>query len=424
MSLRQQFALLITGILLVPFLTLVVAVGIFQLSSTAEQMVFGLRKDSALIADWLATDRSKPLTGLVNDNIAIFDEQNNVIFGNEQNLSIQQLTTEFDAVSVWLGPEDNSAQTVHLFTRNNLEGLDGPPLTIILIPAVLLVFVASMSIWIIRTIQRRLKNLVSSTERIGNGDLNTAVFIQGHDELARFSQSLDTMRVQLKQAGEDRKRLLMGVSHDLKTPLAGIKGYVQAMLDGLATDKDKQTEYLNIVSNKSDLLERRVSSLIEYVKLETSDWLLEATENNVHALTEQWFQEFKNDLVVSGFNCTIQNQLPLGDSCQFDPTLVRRALDNLISNAMKHASQGSQIILTASVDQTHYHYTVENEGESFTKSEQQSLFKPFFRVDKGRNTEGLGLGLTVVEKVAQLHGGEVSYQFDSGKHLFSILVPK
>ena len=423
MSLRRQFALLITGILLIPFLTLVVAVGVFQLSSKAEQMVFGLRKDSASIAEWLATDRSIPLTGLVNSDIAIFDAEGNVIFGNEQNLSIKQLTSEYDAVSVWLGPESNPAQTVHLFVKNNLEGLDGPPLTIILIPAVLLIFVASMSIWIIRTIQGKLKNLVSSTERIGMGDLNTAVSVQGHDELARFSKSLDTMRLQLKQAGEDRKRLLMGISHDLKTPLAGIKGYVQAILDGLATDEAKRTEYLTIVSNKSDLLERRISSLIEYVKLETSDWVLESSEVNVQSLADQWFQEFKNDLDVSGFNCTIQNNMPKSTFCQFDLALVRRALDNLISNTMKYSNRGAAIILTATTEHSNSCFIVENEGDSLSKSEQKNLFKPFFRGDAGRNAEGLGLGLTVVEKVAQLHGGSATYEYHLGKHRFVFTIP-
>lgn len=423
MSLRRQFALLITGILLVPFLTLVVAVGIFQLNSTAEQMVFNLRKDSAAISKWLTTDRNTPLTGLHNSDIAIFDTQGKVIFGNEQNLTIEQLTARYDTVSVWLGPESNPAQTVHLFDRNNLEGLDGPPIMIILLPAMLLAFVASMSIWIIRTIQGQLKNLVSSTERIGNGDLNTQISVQGHDELARFAQSLDAMRRQLKRAGEDRKRLLMGISHDLKTPLAGIKGYVQAIRDGLAPDEAKRTEYLAIVTKKSDLLERRISSLIEYVKLETSDWMLESSEVNVQALTEQWFQEFKNDLDVSGFSCTILNHMPKAMACQFDLTLVRRALDNLISNAMNYSDRGAEITLTATLEQSNYCFTVVNEGESLSLTEQSNLFKPFFRGDSGRNEEGLGLGLTVVEKVAQLHGGNVTYHYQSGKHRFSILIP-
>lgn len=423
MNLKRQFALLFTGILFIPFLTIAITVGIFQLGDIAEQMVFDLRKDSVVIDQWLLTERSQPLENLSNPNVVIFDDTGALLNDPPQKLSAEQYMAQYDTVSVWLGPEDRKAQVLHLFEKNSLDALSTPPLTMLLVPSMLLLFVAAMSIWILSTLQRKLKSLVSSTQRIGQGDLNTEVTVPGNDELARFAQSLDVMRLQLKQSGEDRKRLLMGISHDLKTPLSGIKGYVQALLDGLAPDEDKRDQYLNIIADKSNLLEQRIASLIEYVKLESADWSLKTSEVKVQAITEQWFAEFENDLSVSGFHCSVFNNMPHGTSCQFDTALVRRALDNLIGNAMKYSPSDSSIALRADLKKAHYCFEIENEGEAFSETEREKLFSPFFRGDKGRNTEGLGLGLTVVEKVAQLHGGEIQYDYSNGKHHFLLMIP-
>jgi signal transduction histidine kinase len=102
---------------------------------------------------------------------------------------------------------------------------------------------------------------------------------------------------------------------------------------------------------------------------------------------------------------------------------VRRALDNLVSNAMKYSEKETAISLSAHLKQAHYCYVVENEGTEFSEQERSKLFSPFFRGDKGRNTEGLGLGLTVVEKVAQLHGGKIVYAYQQGRHCFTLMLP-
>lgn len=422
MSLKKQFIMLIIGILIIPSLTVTLAVNIFQATNNSAARVFGLRNDSRLIEAWLATDQSQPLTGLENDNIFILKGQE-VIFGDPSySIDAEQLIQQNDFLSLGFEANQQPYTVLFLFDKRSWNLNDGIPWVGIMVPLILLTFLSLMVVWILRTLQLKLQKLNKIIGGIGDGDLTTPIPISDNGELAPVERSLESMRVQLLQAGESRKRLLMGISHDLKTPLTGIKGYVQAIRDGLAESPEQQQHYLAIIDDKTRLLERRIASLIEFVKLETSDWKVRALSNDIQPLAAQWFDEFTNDLSVAGRVCYIENRLTHPTFATVDAELVRRALDNLVSNAMKYSPAGTAITITSQTDQQHLTFNVISDGEPFATADLDKLFTPFYRGDAGRNTEGMGLGLALVEKIATLHGGHASYERCNNQHCFRFTV--
>lgn len=421
MSLKNQFILLIIGILVIPSLTVALAVNIFQATNNSAARVFGLRNDSRVIEAWLATDRSQPIAGLENTDIRILSGDD-VIYGSNNRVDVEQLIKQNDFLSLGYEVNQQPYTVLFLFDKNSWNLKDGIPLVGVMVPLILLTFLSLMAVWILRTFQLKLQQLSAVIARIGDGDLSTSIELSHNGELVQVERSLESMRVQLLQAGESRKRLLMGISHDLKTPLTGIKGYVQALRDGLAESPEQQQHYLAIIDDKTRLLERRIASLIEFVKLETSDWKMRALRNDIQLLAAQWFDEFANDLSVAGRVCYIENRLTHPTYAAVDAELVRRALDNLVSNAMKYSPVGSAITITSQTDQQHLIFSVISDGEPFATADLEKLFTPFYRGDAGRNTEGMGLGLALVEKIATLHGGHASYERSNNQHCFRFTV--
>ena len=136
----------------------------------------------------------------------------------------------------------------------------------------LLVFSSLMSLLILRSLNGSILKLEGATRRIAEGDLDFELPARGNDQIASLTRSFDSMRRALKEEYARRSRFIMGVSHDLRTPLTLIQGYVEAISDGFAAEPDAQKKYLSIILDKTHALEAMIGELIEFVKMETGEW--------------------------------------------------------------------------------------------------------------------------------------------------------
>ncbi len=162
----------------------------------------------------------------------------------------------------------------------------------------LLVFSSLMSFFILRSLNGSIQGLVGATRRIAAGDLDFELPARGNDQISSLTRSFDSMRRALKEEYARRARFIMGVSHDLRTPLTLIQGYVEAIADGYAADPEAQKKYLSIILDKTRGLEGMVGDLIEFVRMETGQWRMTHRDVPIRQFLMDIARRFAEDALI------------------------------------------------------------------------------------------------------------------------------
>jgi signal transduction histidine kinase len=267
--------------------------------------------------------------------------------------------------------------------------------------------------------------LGEAARRIAGGDLAFSLEGRGNDEVTMLYRAFDDMRRELAEAQDSRSRFLMGVSHDLRTPLTSIKGYLQALEEGMAKDPATHEKFVGILRAKAELLGSRIQELIEFATLETAvgkanlvdlrlqDFLLEIASA---AASDAEARERK-------FNSRIR--IDSRTVIKADPRLFLRVLENLLSNAIRYTRSGDEVALEADEDGECICIVVRDNGPGIPTEEKKRVFDEFYRGSRARNEEGLGLGLSIVKSVVSAHGWKVRLEEEYGAGAsFLISIPK
>jgi signal transduction histidine kinase len=234
--------------------------------------------------------------------------------------------------------------------------------------------------------------------------------VREKDELKEVARALEETRVQLKEARDRKARILMAISHDLRTPLTSITGYLEAIDDGLAPKKADRDAYLRIIREKSGLLETRIEELIDFARYDTGGWRRHSRPIDVMSLLGRLDAAFRQDAGFAGRTYASQMTLGGGETVVGDDDSLYRAFENLFENALRYTGDGDAIRFTAVSAPPVLTVTMEDNGPGVPESFVPSLFEPFSRADKSRNLPGMGLGLASVRAVVAAHGGTVSYE--------------
>jgi len=232
---------------------------------------------------------------------------------------------------------------------------------------------------------------------------------------------------QLRRLENMRKDFVANVSHEIKTPLTAIKGFVETLYQG-NVDKPEETErFLGIIQKHVDRLSSIIDDLLSLSRIEQ--------ENEGQVI------QFEKKTIVDVFRSAVQICRPKAEeknidinitcdehleSC-FDPTLFEQAVVNLLDNAIKYSEPNSAIHLSANLDDSELTIIVADQGIGIAKKHLPRLFERFYRVDKARSRKlgGTGLGLAIVKHIAQAHGGQVTVKSTPGKgSTFTIHLPK
>ena len=222
-----------------------------------------------------------------------------------------------------------------------------------------------------------------------------------------------------------RRDFVANVSHELKTPITAIKGFIETLMEGAMNDPVEANHFLKIVAKHADRLNAIIDDLLALSRLEQGD------------KTEMDLQEvFLADLIHSAIEVcvhraekkriTIESNCPEGLSAHVNPPLIEQALVNLIWNAVKYSADGKTVSVAAKAGQGEVILSVNDEGYGIEAEHLERLFERFYRVDKGRSRQegGTGLGLAIVKHIAQAHRGSVSVKSTFGKgSSFSMILP-
>lgn len=297
---------------------------------------------------------------------------------------------------------------------------------LIVLPVLLMSIIA-------RPMLRSFLALETAAVEIGRGNLDTPIQMipgrlgrnkHGLNELQSLVKAFEQMRVELKENHENQGRIMMAISHDLKTPLTLIKGYVEALKDGMANNPQEVAEYAEIIHDRSMLLEERINDLIYFAKLRTSDWQARFNEFSLTEMIDEAAEIFRNDSLIRKrefiFNSTLNADLMI----RGDRKLLFQVFENLFDNACRYTTRNDKIVITAGLSDSTAKVTFEDSGKGIGKEHQAQIFDSFYRADSGRNTRGIGIGLTSAKTIIENHGGSIYYaDSDLGGAGFVIELP-
>jgi signal transduction histidine kinase len=292
--------------------------------------------------------------------------------------------------------------------------------------AAILAFAAVMSILIVRSITRSVLSLEAATKKVAEGELDAPISVEGSNEIASLSRSLNSLRERIKEDQARQSRFIMGISHDLKTPLALVKGYTEAIegeLEGIA-ESGKAQSYLGIIEAKADQLEGMIDDLIDFMRVDTGEWSAGLKETAIGPFLTAFVKRVEADANLLGREARGKIEIPEGLLVKMDERLVTRALENLVFNGLRYTPAGGRVSIEAREAVGLVQIVVSDDGPGVSQDDLPHIFEPFYRGTASRREQGMGLGLSIVKTVVESHGWTIGVASEAdGGVAFTIGIP-
>lgn len=288
----------------------------------------------------------------------------------------------------------------------------------ILTATIILVFTAlSVGLWIYRSIAVPLVKLRKATRNIKEGNLDFVLEVEGNDEFSQLCQDFEEMRKRLKESTEEKilmdkenKELISNISHDLKTPITAIKGYVEGIQDGVASSPEKLNKYIRTIYNKANDMDRLIDELTFYSKIDTNKIPYNFSKINVAEYFGDCVEEVGLDMETRGielgyFNYVDEDVIVIADAEQ-----MKRVINNIIGNSLKYLDKKKGILnIRIKDDGDFIQVIIEDNGKGIAAKDLPYIFDRFYRTDSSRNSSkgGSGIGLSIVKKIIEDHGGRI-----------------
>lgn len=286
---------------------------------------------------------------------------------------------------------------------------------------VILIFTSvSVGLWIYRSVATPLVKLRKATQNIKDGNLDFVLDVEGTDEFAELCRDFEEMRRRLKESAEEKlvldkenKELISNISHDLKTPITAVKGYVEGIMDGVADTPEKMDRYVRTIYNKTVEMDHLINELTFYSKIDTNRIPYTFSKLNVEDYFSDCAEEVGLELETRGIQLCYANYVDSDVQVIADGEQIRRVIHNIISNAIKYMDRGKGMkgIIQIRVKDVgdFVQVEIEDNGKGIAAKDLPYIFDRFYRTDVSRNSAkgGSGIGLSIVRKILEDHGGKV-----------------
>ena len=279
-----------------------------------------------------------------------------------------------------------------------------------------------------RFITKPLRGFVDGIKKMKELDYDTRVNIgeikelkEVENEFNKMAKRLQEVEEEKKKTDESKKRLLVDISHDLKTPITSIQGFSKLVLEENIT-LEKQERYLNIIHDKAVYSALLIEDLFQLSKLEDSGYYLDLKENNfsewLRCVIGEYYEEFRN----KGFKLEINiSEQPI--LFKFDAKLMKRAISNILSNSLKYNEAGTTVGISCCLENRVVRLKLSDDGKGIEEDIKKEIFEPFVK-SKEKKSEGSGLGLAITQKIIDRHDGTIILSSNSKeKTLFDIYLP-
>ncbi len=264
-------------------------------------------------------------------------------------------------------------------------------------------------------IARPLKQMETATKELGQGHYETRISVVGEDEVARLGTAINDLAKDLNRLQTTRNEFLADVSHELRTPLSYIRGYSQVLIDGLEKSPEEQHQYLNIIHDESERIERLVSDL--FALAQADEGVLSVVKEPVHL--EEVVRDVTERIQHKASDKGISLHLSAGSfpKVMIDPRRMEQLMFNLLDNAIRYTEPGGDVSVRIDQIQDSLRVSVEDTGIGIPQEELPYIWNRLYRVEKSRSRDwgGTGLGLAIVKQIVELHGGTVNAESIEGK---------
>lgn len=274
-----------------------------------------------------------------------------------------------------------------------------------------------MMVWIYGSIISPIHKLQEAAQNVEEGNLNFEIKPEKDDEMGRLMQAFEKMRIRLRDNAEEKlksdresKELISNISHDLKTPITAIKGYVEGIMDGVADTPEKMEKYVRTIYNKTNEMDLLINELTIYSKIDTNRIPYNFSKINVAEYFEDCVEEIGMDLDSKGIGLSYINYAEDDIVVIMDPEQIRRVIHNIISNSVKYLDKQNGFINIRVRDVGDFvQFEFEDNGRGIAAKDLPYIFERFYRAEKSRNsaTGGSGIGLSIVKKIIEDHGGKI-----------------
>ena len=274
-----------------------------------------------------------------------------------------------------------------------------------------------LTLLVSRSFIKPLYTLKQAAEQIKKGKLDHEVKLDRKDEIGELGASFEEMRARLNESihlqlqyEENRKELISNISHDLKTPITGIKACVQGIQDGIANTVSKKDKYMNMIAKKADDMDHLIDELMLYSKLDLNRLPFHLEPMDIHLYLRNYIEELRHDPRMEGIKITYYSDIDRPVLIMGDHEKLSRVIMNIIDNSLKYMNKAEKEIRVELLDdQAKATVHIRDNGPGINSEELRNIFDRFYRADPSRNTDtgGTGLGLAIVKQMVEGQGGNV-----------------
>lgn len=251
-----------------------------------------------------------------------------------------------------------------------------------------------------------LREMSKAVKQYGKGDFSHRIRVDSTDEVGQLAMELNSMAQSLSTGESARRSFVANVSHELKTPMTSIGGFIDGILDG-TIPKSEEKRYLKIVSDEVKRLSRLVRSMLELSRIENGEAQVNTKQFDIVDLSCRTVFSFEK--AIEDKHLDIRGLDHDRVMVEADEDLIHQVIYNLTDNAVKFVNEGGYIEFNYAEDNNFVYISVKNSGQGLTKEEISKVFDRFYKTDRSRGLDknGVGLGLYIVRTVVNLHGGDI-----------------
>ncbi len=265
-----------------------------------------------------------------------------------------------------------------------------------------------------------IKKMSGITRKMAELCFDEKVCYNGNDEIGVLASSVNTMSDELKTSIEGlkndverRKRLVRDISHELKTPITTIKGYLEN-IEFIAKDNELLQRYCSIASEECDEMDGLIEEMLEMSRLENDGYVCDMKVTDVSHILKIIEEKTQVEFIGHTFSIDFENGKILCNS-----VLITRAVFNFIKNAVKYGEKNKEISICGLCENGRYYFKVSNYGSEISEEEKESIWDPFYKNDKSRKRDSShGIGLSMVKRIAHIHSGDVGCETKDGINTF------
>jgi histidine kinase len=356
---------------------------------------------------------SSALKGMDTDELpafGLYGDVDPVEILNNQFVSIQKLDFYF--------PDNCEGSLFFITNANSFAKFVRSSFPILFIGLIIILILTNglLTYFVSKSIIRPIRELQRAAKRMKEGDLSIPIKVMSKDELGQLAQGFEEMRIRLKDSiekqiayEENRKELIANISHDLKTPITTIKGYVEGIRDGVANSPEKMERYIQTIFTKAKDLDRMIDELFLYSKLDLQR--LPFMFERIHF--DHYLEDFVEDLRfdVAEKNVEVQLTIETGDYLIVgDREHIKRVITNIVDNSLKYNDkENKRLTFHLSSLASHILFKMSDNGPGISQENLELIFDRFYRADQARGTEkgGSGLGLSIAKRIIEEHHGSI-----------------